>query len=242
MKIKCITIDDEHLAHKLLADYIKKVPMLELVGQFKKAADALEIINTGQVDLIFLDIQMPDFTGIEFMESLQNKPLVIFTTAYSEYALKGYELEVIDYLLKPIEFERFIKAVNKAAKQFMLQSNNSENTPEKTGTGKEQDFIFVKSGYKSIKVKLDDILYIEGLKEYANIFTEERKYTMLERLKNLESTLPSHKFMRVHKSFIVAIDKIDAIYGNIIEIKNKKIPVGRTYKKEIENTLLKNKK
>lgn len=236
MKIKCITIDDEHLAHKLLADYIKKVPMLELAGQFKKAADALEIINTGQVDLIFLDIQMPGFTGIEFMESLQNKPLVIFTTAYSEYALKGYELEVIDYLLKPIEFERFIKAVNKAAKQFMLQSN-PENSPEKPNTDKEQDFIFVKSGYKSIKVKLDDILYIEGLKEYANIFTKERKYTMLERLKNLEFTLPSHKFMRVHKSFIVAIDKIDAIYGNVIEIKNKKIPVGRTYKKEVESTL-----
>lgn len=236
MKIKCITIDDEHLAHKLLADYITKVPMLELAGQFKKAADALEIINAGQIDLIFLDIQMPGFTGIEFMESLQNKPLVIFTTAYSEYALKGYELEVIDYLLKPIEFERFVKAVNKAAKQLMLQSNN-KNTPEKTSANKEQDFIFVKSGYKSIKVKLDDILYIEGLKEYANIFTEERKYTLLERLKNLELTLPSHKFIRVHKSFIVAINKINAVYGNIIEIKNKKIPVGRTYKKEIENTL-----
>lgn len=235
MKIKCITIDDEHLAHKLLADYIKKVPMLELAGQFKKAADALEIINTGQVDLIFSDIQMPDFTGIEFIESLQNKPLVIFTTAYSEYALKGYELEVIDYLLKPIEFERFIKAVNKAVGQFMLQSNH-KNTPENTKTDKEQDFIFVKSGYKSIKVRLNEVLYIEGLKEYANIFTEEKKYTMLERLKNLELILLPHKFMRVHKSFIVAIDKIDAIYGNTIEIKNKKIPIGRTYKKEIENT------
>ena len=117
-----------------------------------------------------------------------------------------------------------------------MQSNN-KNTPEKANTDKEQNFIFVKSGYKSIKVKLDDILYIEGLKEYANIYTEERKYTMLERLKNLESTLPSHKFIRVHKSFIVAIDKIDAIYGNVIEIKNIKIPVGRTYKKEVETTL-----
>ncbi len=236
MKLICITIDDEHLAHKLLADYIKKVPMLELAGQFKKAADALEIINTRQVDLIFLDIQMPGFTGIEFMESLQNKPLVIFTTAYSQYALKGYELEVIDYLLTPIEFERFIKAVNKAVKQFMLQSNH-ENRTENTNTDEEQDFIFIKSGYRSIKVKLGDILYIEGLKEYANIFTEDKKYTMLERLKNLELTLPSNKFIRVHKSFIVAIDKIDAIYGNIIELKNKTIPIGSTYKKEIENTL-----
>ena len=236
MKLRCITIDDEHLAHKLLADYIKKVPVLELAGQFRKAADALEIINTGQADLIFLDIQMPDFTGIEFMKSLQNKPLVIFTTAYSQYALKGYELEVIDYLLKPIEFERFIKAVNKAVKQFILQSNH-ENRTENTNTDKEQDYIFIKSGYKSIKVKLDDILYIEGLKEYANIFSENKKYTMLERLKNLELTLPSNKFIRVHKSFIVAIDKIDSIYGNIIELKKKNIPIGRTYKKEIENTL-----
>lgn len=236
MKIKCITIDDEHLAHKLLADYIKKVPMLALTGQFKKATDALEIINTGQVDLIFSDIQMPDFTGIEFIESLHNKPLVIFTTAYSEYALKGYELEVVDYLLKPIEFERFIKATNKAISQFMLKSNQ-KNTPENTNTDKEQDFIFVKSGYKSIKVKINEILYIEGLKEYANIYTEEKKYTMLERLKNLELLLHPHRFMRVHKSFIIAIDKIDAIYGNIIEIRNKKVPIGRTFKKEIENTL-----
>jgi DNA-binding LytR/AlgR family response regulator len=237
MKFSCITVDDEHLAHKLMADYISKLPQLELKGQFKRATDALAFILEHPVQIIFLDIQMPDLTGIQFLESLQTKPVVIFTTAYAEFALRGYELEVADYLLKPFTFERFVKAVNKAIKTVAPQpaAITQPFQPEPAGN----DFLFVKSGYKSFKINFNDILYIEGLKEYVSIYTRERKFIRLDRLKSLEALLPTGNFMRVHKSYIAAIDKIETVYGNTIEIGGKEIPIGQSYKKNVEDRLFK---
>jgi two-component SAPR family response regulator len=165
MKISCITVDDEHLAHKIMADYISKLPQLELKGQFRKATEALAFIHENPVQLIFLDIQMPDLTGIQFLESLQSKHVIIFTTAYAEFALKGYELEVADYLLKPFSFERFVKAVNKAVKSIVTPQSFSQKVSRQEP--RVDDFIFVKSGYKSFRVEFNDILYIEGLKNMS---------------------------------------------------------------------------
>lgn len=235
MKISCITVDDEHLAHKLMADYISKLPQLELKGQFRRATEALAFIQEFPVQIIFLDIQMPDLTGIQFLESLQQKPVVIFTTAYAEFALRGYELEVSDYLLKPFTFDRFVKAVNKAVKSLTVVQIPHSGSPVPESTGNE--FLFVKSGYKSYRINFSDILYIEGLKEYVTIYTKERKFVRLDRMKTLEDLLPSGNFMRVHKSYIVALDKIGSVYGNTIEIEGKEIPVGQSYKKSVEERI-----
>lgn len=237
MKISCITVDDEHLAHKLMADYISKLPQLELKGQFKIATEALAYIQEHPVQIIFLDIQMPDLTGVQFIESLQTKHVIIFTTAYAEFALKGYELEVADYLLKPFGFERFVKAVNKAVKLVTPSQTPITQSiqPEPAGN----DFLFVKSGYKSFKINFSEILYIEGLKEYVSIYTEERKFIRLDRMKSLELLLPAGNFMRVHKSYIIAIDKIESVYGNTIEIGGKEIPIGLSFKNNVEERLFK---
>jgi DNA-binding LytR/AlgR family response regulator len=235
MEIKCITIDDEHLALKLLSDYISKIPNLKLSAQFKNAAEAVIYLQTNSVDLIFLDIQMPDLTGIDFLKVIENKPLVIFTTAFGEYALEGFDLGVIDYLVKPIPFERFLKAANKAAHLLNLENKTSRNINENENNKVEKNYLFIKSGYKSEKVDFDEILYIEGLKEYINIFTLQKRYVKFERMKNIEEFLPSNKFVRVHKSYIVAIEKVTSVYGNIIEIGKTEIPIGRSYKKLVED-------
>lgn len=238
-KIKCIIIDDEPIARQYLGDYVARMPQLALLASFSRAVDAYEMIESGEADLVFLDIQMPGLTGIEFMRTLQKKPAIVLTTAYSEYALEGYELDVLDYLLKPISFERFARSVAKVISRLT-------SSPEKTDISVQEpmnlsatprDFIFVKSGYKSVKVNIADILYVEGMKEYVVIYTKTNKYTKLDRMKNIETLLNDQGFVRIHKSYIVSVRNIEAVFGNTVEIHGIQLPVGRSFKDELNNLL-----
>lgn len=224
--LKCIAIDDEPLALQLLQNHISKIPFLELSSTFNNPMEALISINTNPVDLIFLDIQMPQLNGVQFMQLLQNRAMVIITSAYQEYAIEGFEHNVIDYVLKPITFERLYKAVEKAY--------NSANPTQKINRLQEIQpatggYIFVKVETKMVRVELDDILFIEGLKNYVSIYTKTQRIVTLQVMKQLEEVLPPHRFVRVHKSFIVAIDKINSIERQEIFIKDRIIPIGNTY-------------
>jgi DNA-binding LytR/AlgR family response regulator len=223
--ITCIAIDDEPLALELLTDYIGKLPYLQLVHTNTNAIEALQYMQQNKVDLLFLDIQMPELTGLQIMKIIQNNCRVILTTAYSEYALEGYEHNVIDYLLKPISFDRFYAAAEKARTIFTKPVNNPVSiTPSHPG------FIFVKTDSRLVKVNLDDILLIEGMKDYIAIHTSQDKLVTLQSMRSMEETLPNPQFIRVHKSFIVAINRIDSIERNRIFIKDEVIPIGETYR------------
>jgi two-component system, LytTR family, response regulator len=229
MKITCLIVDDEPLARNLLREYVSKLSFLDLRGTCANAMEALDRIRKGDIDLVFLDIQMPEITGISFLKSLQKRPMVIFTTAYSEYALESYELDVVDYLLKPITFERFMKAVDKVSQRITAATPNADhetNTPEISG-----DFLFVKDGSKLVKIRWKDILYIEGLKDYVTIHTREQKIVTLLRLKALETQLPNDKFFRIHNSFIVSLEGIDVIHKNDVQVGKSMLPISETYKK-----------
>jgi DNA-binding LytR/AlgR family response regulator len=228
LNISCLIVEDEPLARNLLTEYVRKVPYLNLVKACSGALEAMDVLRTTSVDLLFLDVQMPELTGISFLKSLQKKPLVILTTAYSEYALEGYELDITDYLLKPITFERFLKAVDKVSQRM---SGGVVPTEKPAGETLPSPFIFVKDGTKLVKIRWDDILYVEGLKDYVTIHTKAQKVISLQRLKVLEEQLPSDKFIRVHNSFIVALDAIDSVHKDKIQIGNALVPVGDTYKK-----------
>lgn len=247
--MRCIAIDDEPFALELIADDIRKIPFLELVGQFNNPLDAYELIRRGQVDLIFLDIQMPTLTGLQFLRTLTNPPMVILTTAYEEYALDGYTFDVVDYLLKPIPFERFLKAVSKAYDLFLLRqgartqperspttAEPMEETPTETAVAPEQAFFFVFSEYQEIRIFFDDVLYVEGLKDYVKIYTTQQVRPILSRLtlKAIEAKLPEKLFCRVHKSFIVALPKITAFQRTRLFIGTQEIPVGSSYVDEFE--------
>lgn len=233
MKIKSIIVDDEQLARELLERYINKLPNLELLKSCKTPLEAIDFLQSESVDLMFLDIQMPDLKGTELLQTLKHKPVVIFTTAYQEYALEGYQLDVIDYMMKPISFERFVQGVNKAADQINLL-RNSEKKPGTSGTGQpgkdDIKYIHLKAEHKVHKIKLTDILYIEGLREYVTFYMEDKKIIVLESLKKLEEMLPSDRFMRIHKSYIVNTEKISLLYGNQVKIRDIYIPVGKLYK------------
>ena len=237
MKIRCLIADDEPLAIKLIADYISRISHLELSGTCKRATDVAGFV--GQVDLLFLDIKMPGLTGLELLRSLNVKPLVILITAFSEHALEGFELDVVDYLVKPVTFERFLQAVNKATRQYQLQNLNvtSVQSATESTTQEEEiakDYFFVKSGFKSVRINFNDILYIEGLKEYVSIYTSDgRKFVKLASLRDLERILPTNKFLRIHKSYIVAVQKVTAAYGNIVEVGKIELPVGRSFKEDV---------
>ena len=226
--IKCIVVDDEPLALDILEDYIDKVPFLNLTKKCVSAIEALESLKSEKVDLIFLDIQMPDLTGIQFVKSLAQKPDIIFTSAYSDYALEGFNLNAVDYLLKPISFERFLRAVNKYYDSF----NNKSGTAPKPHSieSDEEKFIFIKTEYRIIKVNLSDILYIEGLKDYIRFVTPSNQLLTLQSMKSMEESLPKRQFIRVHKSYIIALQHIEAIERNKIKIKDKWIPIGNTYR------------
>lgn len=225
MKIKCIIIDDEYLARELLEDYISKLPQLELVGKCNGVPQAMEVLQNESVDVMFLDVQMPDISGVDFLKSLNNKPIVILTTAYPDYALDGYALDVIDYLLKPISFERFVKSVNKASDQFMIFSKRDNSI--------EKKYITLKSEHKIYKVNYDNILYIEGAKEYVIFYLKEGKRIItLEALKRLEDLLPNN-FMRIHRSHIINKNEVKSLYGNMVEIGDEKILIGKTYKEQV---------
>ncbi len=220
-------VEDEPLARNLMVEYVRKVPYLQLIKACSGALEAMEVFRTSSVDLLFLDVQMPELTGISFLKSLQKKPLVVLTTAYSEYALEGYELDITDYLLKPITFERFLKAVDKASQRLTAPAAAAPEKPAETPS----PFIFVKDGTKLVKINWDDILYVEGLKDYVTIHTRTQKVISLQRLKVLEEQLPAEKFFRVHNSFIVALDAIESVHKDKIQIGQAAIPIGDTYKK-----------
>lgn len=236
-KLKCIAVDDEPLALDILEDYISKVPFLELVKRTENAIEALQLVQAGGIDLVFLDIQMPDLTGIQFLKIATGKSNYILTTAYSQYALESYDLNVSDYLLKPIAFDRFYKAVEKVYNQVqkapVLAAPVPVAAPVVPATlSPVQDFIFVKTEHKIQKIQLDDILYIEGLKDYISIFTKNERVITLQNMKKMEETLPNTQFIRVHKSYIISLDKIESIERSRITICSKIIPIGDTYREE----------
>ncbi|MGB0868302.1 MAG: LytR/AlgR family response regulator transcription factor [Flavobacteriales bacterium] len=231
----CIIIDDEFPARKLLRDYISKIPQLNLLESFDSGIPALDFINNNTVDLVFCDIQMPDLTGIDFMRSLHKKPIVVFTTAYSEFAIQGYELDVTEYLVKPFSLPRFIKAVNKSTEFIRLKRlaanitrNNQPNsiTQEK----KSKDYILVKADGKIHKIYYSQILFIEGALEYVNFHTKEKRVLGLYSLKALEDLLPESDFMRIHKSYIVAFNKIEEVEGNQVLVEGNKLPIGKSHR------------
>lgn len=234
--IRCLVVDDEPLALDIIEDYISKIPFLTLVKTTTSAFEGLELVQSGAIDLVFLDVQMPELTGIQFVKIINGKCDVILTTAYSQYALDGYELDVVDYLLKPIAFDRFYKAAQK-----VVQNSNNANiaVQESPVAQKTHDFIFVKTEHKIQKIYLDDILYIEGLKDYISIFTKAERIITLQNMKKMEESLPSKSFVRVHKSYIIALAKIESIERSRIQIGEKIIPIGDTYRdffyKQIED-------
>ena len=237
MKINCIAIDDEPLALNKMKKYIQQIEFLNLLATFNNGIDSINFLKSNPVDLMFLDIQMEDLTGIELLEALQKKPKVIITTAYDSYALKGYELDVTDYLLKPISFQRFVKAVDKVYESMTMQPVFAPTQIKQSGTLAGNDFLFVRTEYKIQKIQLKEILYIEGMKDYIRIVTKGDKIMTLQSLKKILSVLPGSNFIRVHKSFIIAIDKIDSIKRNRITIGDAIIPIGETYKQLFYNNL-----
>ena len=226
-----IAIDDEPLALEVIKKYISDTPMVKLVSTFTDAIQALTFLKTQSVDLIILDIQMPDISGIRFLQSLKERPMVIFTTAYAEYAVKGFELEAVDYLVKPIKFERFEKALQKAQKLLAMHSASAAIP--------EEEFLFVKSGYENIRISFNEIHYIEGLDDYIKIhFTDKRPPVMsLTSLKAILEKLPESRFMRVHRSFIVPLKNIRSVRKRVIFLDNAKIPIGHTFSAAINSWL-----
>lgn len=236
MKINCIIVDDEPLARKGLKEYVHDVDFLVLTGEFDNAVKATDIIGKKEVQLIFLDIQMPKITGIDFFKNLQHAPPVIFTTAYPQYALDGFELNALDYLVKPISFDRFFKAALKAKEYYELREKNS------TGPGKkEPGYFFIKADSKLIKLSYDDILFAEALQNYVVIHTKDRKYITYLTFKSVEDYLPAERFIKTHKSFIVSAEKIESIEGNNIRLGAHDIPISRNLKEEVMETLLRGK-
>jgi DNA-binding LytR/AlgR family response regulator len=236
MAIRCLAIDDEPLALKQIGGYIKKTPFLELIALCRNAFEAMEYLKSGQINLMFVDISMPDLSGMDFVKSLSDKPLIIFTTAYSEYAVEGFRVDAIDYLLKPIGYNDFLRATNKAKSYIDLKDNLTE--PVKTGS----DHLFVKSDYKLIRVELSEIKYIESMHEYIRIHRINDKPLMtLLSMKSIEEQLPSERFIRVHRSFIVNKERIKVIDRNrIVFDNNTYIPVGDQYKARFQEFLNKN--
>jgi two-component system LytT family response regulator len=230
--IRCLVVDDEPLALNILEDYISKTPFLQLVKATTNPIEALTLVQDGTIDLVFLDVQMPELTGIQFLRIANGKAKVILTTAYPQYALEGYELDVIDYLLKPIAFDRFFKAAQKAQGIIAPAAKPLAAAEPAKQDDFLSDFIFVKTEHKIQKVYLHDILFIEGLKDYVSIFTPAERIITLQGMKKMEDALPPKHFIRVHKSYIVSINKIDSIERSRIFIGDKVIPVGDTYRDE----------
>lgn len=220
--LNCIIVDDEPLAQEVIERYISTMNELKLLKKCSNALEAFEVLHTETVDLIFLDISMPVISGIDFLRSIKNAPAVIITTAYPDYALQGFELDVTDYLVKPISMERFVKAIYKVI-------NHKKTTPVQLKQPRV-DFMFVKSEQKLVKVKFSEIEFIEGMKDYVKIFTKEKVIITLLTMKFFESNLPPTDFIRIHKSYIVNVDAIRSISGNEVEMKNSKLPIGSIYK------------
>ncbi len=223
MKINCIVVDDTPLAVDKLEGFIKQIPLLNLLKSFNSGIEAILFMKTNPIDLVFLDIQMEQFSGLQFLESLQNRPKIIIVSAYSEYAVKGFDYSVADYLLKPYSFERFLKAIDKVQVDLGIKS--------------QKDYMFVKTEYRMERINFSEILYIEGQGAYLRIVTYNTKIMTLQNFQNMENMLPSNNFIRVHKSFIVAMNKIENIERNRIKIGEKHIPIGLSYREKLINEL-----
>ncbi len=233
MKTRCIIIDDEPLARELIRGHIRKLENFEIIAECANAMEAMESLRSKQVDLMFLDIKMPQITGLEFLKTLKNPPAVIITTAFSQYAIEGFELDVVDYLMKPVTFERFFKAVNK----YFSTRKKQDVTLENGNSVNDHAFIYVKENKKIIKIYLKEIHFIEGLNEYIRIHTESRRVVVKSSLQSIEEKLPPELFIRVHKSYIVSIPKIRAFNATTIELENAKVRIGRNYKNQVFSAL-----
>lgn len=235
MKTKCLVVDDEPLARDLIRSHLEKLDNFEIVAECGDAMKALQELRNHKVDLMFMDIQMPQITGIEFLKTLKQAPKVIITTAYREYALEGFELDVVDYLLKPITFERFLKSINK----FYQMNQEEQHVPASTNntSAPEESFIYVKENKRVIKLPLSDILYVEGLSEYVQVFTGNKKIITKVSMTQMQEKLPQNSFMRIHKSYIVSLPKIEAFTSHSIEIPGKELPIGRSYKSRVLEVL-----
>jgi DNA-binding LytR/AlgR family response regulator len=234
--INCIIIDDEPLARKGLKEYIADIDFMHLIGEFDNPLKASEVLSKGNVQLLLLDIQMPKITGVEFFRSLQHAPPVIFTTAYPQYALDGFDLNALDYLVKPISFERFLKAALKAKEYYEIRRHNEEAANEK-----KEDYFFIKSDNKLVKIFFEEILFAEALQNYVTIHTTDKKYITYLTFKSVEEYLPGERFIKTHKSYIVSASRVDSIEGNEIRIGNHHIPISRNEKEEVMEKLLKGK-
>ena len=224
--IRCIIVEDEILAQQVIRSHLENTPQLELVGVYSNAVEAKEILDKTEIDLIFLDIQLPGMTGLNFLKSLSQSPLVILTTAYGEYALESYEFNVIDYLLKPISLERFTRAISKLTNGRLLTLSAKDREIS-------YDHLFIKSGSKFFKVNFSEIVFIESMKDYLKIHALQHQLITHQTMNDMEKLLPAREFIRVHKSFIVAVDHIKSIYGNTIEAGKASIPIGNSYKNNV---------
>jgi two-component system, LytTR family, response regulator len=235
--MNCIAVDDEPLALKLLQDNISKVPYLNLVASCTDAFEAIRVLQENRIDLIFIDIQMPGLSGLQFISSLTQKPLVIFITAYKQYALESYDLAVVDYLVKPVALERFVKACNRAKEMHDLTSLKQQARP-----GPANDFMFVNVDYSQVKLIFNDIIWIEGLRDYLKIHLKSTTKPLVVRasFKSIEPELPVHKFIRIHKSFIVSLESITAVRKNSVFIKDIELPIGETFREDVEKLVRNN--
>lgn len=235
MKVRCIIIDDEPLAVKVLQSHLKEFQNMELIATFNTAISAVPMIDSNEVDVIFLDINMPKMSGLDFLRTLTIKPLIVITTAYREYAVESFDLDVLDYLVKPIPFGRFLKAINKIANRINLENERSSEV-----SLSEEPFIFLKVDKKLMKVKLNDILYIESLKDYIKVITTLGDYLVHKTMASISEELSGDNFIRVHRSFTISLSKITSVEGNSVEIANRRIPIGRNYLQFAKQRIFKN--
>ncbi|CAA0221635.1 Two-component system response regulatory protein, LytTR family [Tenacibaculum maritimum] len=232
MRISCIIIDDEPLAVKVIKNHLQELRQIVVIGTFTNPIEALSVLEVEKVDVMFLDINMSRMNGLEFLRSISVKPYVIVTTAYREYAAESYDLNVLDYLVKPIPFPRFLKAINKVTQQLYLAKNIVQNV------GDQDSFIFLKVEKKLVKVKYVNMLYIQSLKDYIKVYTEEGNYIVHKSLTNILEELPSQKFLRIHRSYIISLEKVKSIEGNSVEIGTVRIPIGRKYISQAKQIIL----
>lgn len=232
MKIKCVLIDDEPLAIKVLQNYFTNFTDFEVVATFNNSLEALDFINSTPVDAVFLDINMPMMTGFELISLIENKTKVIITTAFREFAAESYDLDVLDYLVKPIPLPRFIKCINKITTEYNLKNNI------KVETTKGDSHIFIKVDKKMMKINIEEILFVEGMKEYIKVVTPDKTYITHKSLTSLSEELPQDRFLRIHKSYVIALNKVKSIEGNRVQIQSYNIPIGRNYSKEVKNKIL----
>ncbi|MCA0932750.1 LytTR family DNA-binding domain-containing protein [Lutimonas saemankumensis] len=231
--IKCIIVDDEPMAREILENHLNRIDSIEILGLCKNAVEAFNLLNSHAVDLIFLDINMPEISGLSFARSINKDIKVIFTTAYREYAVDGFDLKAVDYLLKPISFDRLIQSIEKYKNESLVFKE--ESSPDQSF--EKSDFFFVRSNRKMIKIKFSDLQYIESLSDYVKLFVNGKAIITRETISSIEAKLPAKDFLRVHRSFIVSLNKIDSFTQEFVEIENKAIPISRSYKNDVKQRL-----